>query len=57
MKRRDLIKRLESAGFKVLRDEGRHTVFWKNGKPIIPVPRHREIPEKLAMEILKDAGV
>lgn len=37
-----------------MREGGNHTVITINGQPI-PVPRHREIDERLAARILKDA--
>ena len=57
MKRRDIIKRLQDAGYKVIRDDGDHTVLWKPGSRIIQVPRHREINENTARQILRDAGL
>lgn len=57
MKRRDLIKKLETAGYVKLRDDGDHTVYHKKGCPMIPVPRHRELNENTAKSILKSAGV
>lgn len=57
MKRRDLIGKLEKAGFVVSRDTGDHTVYFKKGFPPIAVPRHREINELTAKGILKAAGI
>ena len=57
MKRRDVIKKLEEEGFQILRDKGDHTVYYKKGKPLAVVPRHREISENTAKEILKQAGL
>ncbi len=57
MKRRDLIKQLEAAGYAKLRDDGDHTVYRKQGCPVIPVPRHRELNEITAKMILKSAGL
>lgn len=54
MKRRDLVKRLESAGCELLRHGGRHDIYHN---PVTgrsePVPRHREINEILAKKILR----
>jgi mRNA interferase HicA len=55
MKRRDLIRRLQEAGFSLLRSKGPHDVYGR-GTQRIPVPRHREIKEYLARKILRDAG-
>jgi len=57
MKRRDLIKLLEAGGFKLFRDDGPHSIYKALGKPRIPVPRHREIDENTAKQIIKDAGL
>ena len=57
MKRRDLIKKLEAAGYKVDRDDGNHTVYEKEGSRPVQVPRHLEINENTAKSILKVAGL
>lgn len=57
MKRRDVIKALEDAGFRKLRDEGDHTIYFKPGCPLASVPRHRELNELTAKGILRSAGV
>ena len=41
MKRRDLVKKLEAAGYKVDRDDGDHTIYEKDGGRPPQVPRHR----------------
>lgn len=56
MKRRDLIKKLEAAGYRQVRD-GDHTIFEKEGCRPVQVPRHREINENTAKSILKVAGL
>ena len=56
MKRRDLIKRLEAAGYKADRD-GDHTIFEKESGRPVQVPRHREINDNTAKAILKAAGL
>lgn len=57
MKRRDLIKKLESAGYTKDRDDGNHTIYEKKGKRPVQVPRHREVNENTANSILKTAGL
>lgn len=52
MKQKDLIKRLEKAGFKFDRHGGKHDVY-KRGKDEEQVPRHNEINEYLAKGIIK----
>lgn len=55
VKRRDLVKELEDAGFE---NEGgaNHDVFKKPGYRTV-VPRHREIKDMLADKIRKQAGL
>lgn len=53
MKRRDLIKLLEANGFQLVRDDGDHSIYKALGKPIVQVPRHRELNENTAKAILK----
>ncbi|MCG6940646.1 MAG: type II toxin-antitoxin system HicA family toxin [Thiohalocapsa sp.] len=54
MKRRDLIKRLEAMGCVLIRHGGRHDWYHNPAtKESQPVPRHREIRESLARQIIK----
>ncbi len=55
MKRLDLIKKLKAAGCELLRHGGKHDVY-HNPKTGLsqPVPRHREINERLAKKIIRD---
>ena len=57
MKRRDLVKMLSQAGFKLERDDGDHSIYKKTGSRSVQVPRHRELNELTAKAILKAAGV
>ena len=52
MKRKDLIKRLEKAGFAFERHGGNHDVYIR-GKDREVVPRHSEINERLAKDIIR----
>jgi len=54
MKRIDLIRRLEESGCVLIRHGGRHG-WHPNARTgaCQPVPRHREINERLAKHILK----
>ena len=52
MKRRDLIKLLESNGWKFDRNGGNHDVYVK-GTETEMIPRHTEINENLAKPIIK----
>jgi len=55
VKRRELVSKLEKGGCELIRHGGRHDIYHnpKNGKSQ-PIPRHREINERLAKRILKD---
>lgn len=57
MKRRDLIRKLEQAGYQIARDDGDHTIYSMPGRRSVQVPRHREINEYTAKGILKQAGL
>ena len=57
MKRRDLIKKLESNGYRLDRDDGNHSIYEKDGCRPVQVPRHREIIENTARAILKAVGI
>ncbi|GHV30667.1 hypothetical protein AGMMS4952_18020 [Spirochaetia bacterium] len=56
MKRRDLIKKLEAAGYRLDR-KGDHAIYEKTGNRPVQVPNHREINENTAKAILKAAGI
>ena len=57
MKQRDLIKKLKMNGYYIAREDGDHMIFKADGKRSIQVPKHREINENTARQILKDAGL
>ncbi len=52
MKRRDLIIRLENAGFVFERHGGNHDIY-RRGTDIEKVPRHKELNEQLARMIIR----
>lgn len=56
MKRRDLIKMLESNGWRLLRSGANHDIY-TNGKQSEAVPRHTEIKEQLAKAIIRRQGL
>ncbi|MBQ9438420.1 MAG: type II toxin-antitoxin system HicA family toxin [Lachnospiraceae bacterium] len=56
MKRRDLIKKLEKAGFKFVRHGGNHDIY-ERGSCSEKIPRHNEIDEDLAKWIIKKWGL
>lgn len=55
-KKRDLERELERAGWKRIEPGANHDKFRK-GTTVIPVPRHREIPDRMANAILREAGL
>lgn len=56
MKQRELIKKLEKAGFKLVRHGSRHDVYAR-GSDEEEIPRHREINEALAKAIIRKWGL
>ena len=52
MKRKDLIKKLIDNGWWLLRNGANHDLY-TNGINSEPLPRHRELDEKLARAIIK----
>jgi mRNA interferase HicA len=52
LKRRDLIKKLERAGWHLDHEGGNHTIY-KKGDAAEAIPRHNEIEESLAKAIIK----
>lgn len=56
MKRRDLIKKLEAAGFQFERHGHKHDVY-RRGSDTEEVPRHTELNERLANGIIKKWGL
>lgn len=56
MKRRDLVKLLESNGWWLQRNGANHDIY-TNGKAFEPIPRHNEIKEQLAKSIIRRQGL
>ena len=56
MKQRDLVKKLEAAGFVLKSHGGNHDIYVR-GNDVEAVPRHREIKETTAKTILKRWGL
>ncbi|GHV79664.1 hypothetical protein AGMMS49944_14550 [Spirochaetia bacterium] len=56
MKKIDLVRRLEVAGYRRVRN-GDHEIYKKKGARSVQVPTHREINEYTAVAILKAAGL
>lgn len=56
MKQRDLIRKLEEAGF-VFKEHGGNHDTYRRGSDIEQVPRHKEINEITARRILRKWGI
>ena len=56
MKQRDLIRKLENAGFVFERHGSNHDVY-RRGSEREEVPRHKEIDERLAKAIIRRRGL
>jgi hypothetical protein len=58
LKRRDLIRHLESHGCELLRESGEHSVDVNRARrKASAVPRHREINDFLARKICRDLEI
>ena len=58
-KKRDLERRLLLAGWTCVGglNQGSKHDKWRKGNRTVMVPRHREIPDRMAKAILKEAGL
>ena len=52
MKKRELLKLFEQAGWKFLRNGGSHDIY-TDGVNKVAIPRHSEINERLARELIR----
>jgi mRNA interferase HicA len=58
VKRIDVVRHVESQGCRLLRDKGKHTVYFNpSNNQTSTIPRHREINEFLVRKICRDLGV
>jgi mRNA interferase HicA len=58
MKRRALIRHLRKHGCELLREGGRHSIYWHpQSEKTVPVPRHAEIADLLARHIFEELGI
>jgi len=58
MKRHDLIRHIEAHGCRLLRDKGKHSVYFNPvNNQTSAVPRHRELNDFLARKICRDLGI
>ncbi len=56
VKRRELVRYLETNGFHLLREGEKHSIY-SNGVKTIPVKRHRTLDRITANELCKQAGL
>ena len=56
MTRKDLVKLLEKNGWRFKRNGGNHDLY-TDGKRVEAIPRHSEIKEMLAKDIIKRLGL
>ena len=58
MKRVELVGHLESHGCELLREGGRHSIYFNpSNNQTSAVPRHREINDFVARKICRDLGI
>jgi predicted RNA binding protein YcfA (HicA-like mRNA interferase family) len=58
VKRRDLVRHLESHGCQLLREGARHSIYVNPAtKRTSSVPRHTEVNDILARKICRDLGI
>lgn len=52
MKRQILLKLFTKSGWRILREGANHTIL-TNGEDVEPLPRHKEINEGLAKDLIR----
>ncbi len=58
MKRRELVQHLEKHGCELLREGGKHSLYFHPANnQTSAVPRHREINDFLVRKICRDLGI
>lgn len=58
MKRKTLLRHLQAQGCRLLREGGRHSIYWNPAtRRTSSVPRHAEIHEFLARKICRDLDI
>ena len=57
MKTRDLVKKLEKAGFKFDRHGSNHDIYVRAENEVEQVPRHKDTKENLAKSIIRKWGL
>ena len=56
---RDLVRKLEQSGFRLMRQRGSHMILRREGNPplTVCVPDHRELKRETLTNILRSAGL
>jgi len=57
IRRKDLIRHFEKHGYSLLREGGRHSIYYKEGKGTIPIKRHRDFDRITAIRLCKQAKI
>ena len=58
MKRKALLRHLQAQGCQLLREGGRHSIYWNpSSRKTSSVPRHPEIVDLLAKKICRDLDI
>ncbi|NIM99132.1 MAG: addiction module toxin, HicA family [candidate division Zixibacteria bacterium] len=58
IRRRDLIRHLEKHGYSLLlREGGRHSIYYKKGQGTIPIKRHKDFDRITAIRLCKQAKI
>jgi predicted RNA binding protein YcfA (HicA-like mRNA interferase family) len=58
MKRARLVRHLSEHGCQLLREGGRHSIYWNSAnRQTTALPRHTEIVTAVANRICKDLGI
>lgn len=57
MKQRDLIKKLEDAGFRLKKHGSNHDIYEREPWETEIIPRHKEVKEPMAKSILRKWGI
>jgi predicted RNA binding protein YcfA (HicA-like mRNA interferase family) len=56
VKRAEIVRLFEKNGFKLIREEGNHSIY-SDGDKTIPIKRHTRVDRITANEICKQAGL
>ncbi len=57
IRRRDLIRHFEKHGYSLLREGGKHSIYYKKGQGTIPIKRHKDFDSLTAIRLCKQAQI